>query len=199
MQQIGLKYYEHFKERIPREEVEKLLEKVRKGCSKVAGANAKYLSVEACGSFRRGRPTCGDIDVLITYTNGLPIKGLCQQVVEELERAKFLKERLGNFRYSTTGSEGYMGVCQLNAKSMFRRIDIKVYPHDQYGFALLYFTGSDKFNIKMRQEALKLGYSLSDHALTPTTPGKAKIGCPTEQDVFTALGADYKTPKERDI
>jgi DNA polymerase lambda len=74
-----------------------------------------------------------------------------------------------------------------------------VYPKDQYGFALLYFTGSDKFNIKMRQDALDKGYSLSDHALKPIKPGKEVISCPTEEDVFTALERPYKTPKERDI
>jgi DNA polymerase lambda len=150
MQKIGLKYYEDFKERIPREEVEQLLEKFRKSAYQEVKGGEEVMSVEACGSFRRGRPTCGDIDILITLKNGTNIKGLCEKLVIKLEKEGFLKERLGDFRRSTTGSEGYMGVCQLDAKHKFRRIDIKVYPRDQYGFALLYFTGSDKFNIKMR-------------------------------------------------
>ncbi len=61
------------------------------------------MSVEACGSFRRGRPTCGDIDVLITLKDGTDIKGLCEKLVVKLEKENFLKERLGDFRYSTTG------------------------------------------------------------------------------------------------
>lgn len=69
------------------------------------------ISVEACGSFRRGRPTCGDIDILITLKDASPIKGLCEKIVNKMENEGFLKERLGDFRYSTTGSEGYMGVC----------------------------------------------------------------------------------------
>ena len=139
----------------------------RKGSNEIIKNGEKRLSIEACGSYRRGRPTCGDIDVLITYTDGTDIKGLCEKLVCHLETKGFLKERLGDFRYSTTGSEGYMGVCQLDSKHKFRRIDIKVYPRDQYGFALLYFTGSDKFNIGMRQEALNQGYSLSDHGMKP--------------------------------
>lgn len=110
-----------------------------------------------------------------------------------------MKERLGNFRYSATGNEGYMGVCQLSAKSVNRRIDIKAYPYDQYGFALLYFTGSGNFNLGMRAEALNQGYSLSDHGLTPTAIGKKSIACPTEEDVFKALKMEYKTPKDRDL
>ena len=59
-----------------------------------------------------------------------------------------------------------MGICKLNKpNSLHRRIDMKIYPSDQYGFALLYFTGSDYFNRSMRFFARKKGYSLSDHAL----------------------------------
>ena len=43
-----------------------------------------------------------------------------------------------------------MGICQLDKKHKVRRIDIKAYPKDQYGFALLYFTGSGNFNRSMR-------------------------------------------------
>lgn len=38
-----------------------------------------------------------------------------------------------------------MGICKLpddgKTKYLNRRIDIKVYPRSQYGFAILYFTG----------------------------------------------------------
>jgi DNA polymerase/3'-5' exonuclease PolX len=69
------------------------------------------MNVEACGSYRRGKDFCGDIDVLITMNDGSSIKGLIEKVVTALEKAGFLKERLGAFRTSKTGSEGYMGVC----------------------------------------------------------------------------------------
>ena len=150
--------------------------------------------MEACGSYRRGRESCGDIDVLITKTDGSSIAGIIEKIVIRLEKEAFLKERLGNFRYSHTGSEGYMGVCQLDKKHLNRRIDIRAYPYDQYGFALLYFTGSGNFNRSMRLFAQKKGYSLSDYGLTPVLKVKgekvaefASIPCPTEEDVFKAL------------
>lgn len=100
----------------------------------------------------------------------------------------------------------YMGVCKAPEDTHFRRIDIKVYPKDQYGFALLYFTGSDYFNRSMRLFAEKKGYTLSDHGLVRVARIKgvkvAKdkgISCETEEDVFKALGLPYKTPAERDI
>jgi DNA polymerase lambda len=60
----------------------------------------------------------------------------------------------------------YMGVCKVDGDKHFRRIDIKVYPREQYGFALLYFTGSGQFNRELREHALSMGMTLSDHGLS---------------------------------
>ena len=86
----------------------------------------------------------------------------------------------------------------------YRRIDLKVYPLNQYGAAVTYFTGSQAFNIQMRNHAIKLGYSLTDHGLLKLdkdgNPIKGKeIACPTEMDVFKLLKYEYKEPKDRDI
>jgi DNA polymerase lambda len=77
-----------------------LLEKVKKACFAEVKNGEKILKVEACGSYRRGRETCGDIDVLITKTDGSSIKGIVEKVVTRLEKEGFFKERLGSLRYS---------------------------------------------------------------------------------------------------
>lgn len=73
-----------------------------------------------------------------------------------------------------------------------------------FGFALLYFTGSDHFNRSMRLFARKKGYSLSDKALKRVVRANGKklslgesVTCTSEVDVFIALGLDYKDPLER--
>eukprot|EP00347_Sterkiella_histriomuscorum_P009814 403339784 len=200
MQKIGLKYFEDFNEKIPREEVTKLLEKVREISYKVIPMGEKILKIEACGSYRRGRQLCGDIDVLVTRTDGEPIHGLNEKIVVSLEKEGFLKERLGDLRKGATGHEGYQGICQLSPKHKIRRIDLKVYPSDQYGYALLYFTGSGNFNVDMRTQALKQGYTLSDHGMHKIGQKNGKsIPALTEEEVFKALGLEYKAPNERDI
>jgi DNA polymerase lambda len=97
-------------------------------------------------------------------------------LVSRLEAQNFLKERLGSTRVSDKGSEMYMGVCKLSESKykLHRRIDIKVYPKDQFGFALLYFTGSDYFNRSMRLFAEQKGYTLSDHGLAPVAKSSSK-------------------------
>eukprot|EP00347_Sterkiella_histriomuscorum_P022919 403336657 len=206
MQKIGLKYYEDIKQRIPRDEVTEMLELIRKTALILIPNGQKLLKVDACGSYRRGKQSCGDIDILITKVDGSSIHGFVKLLVLELEKQGFLKERLGGLRFSHTGSEGYMGMCQLKPDLPFRRIDIKAYPLSQYGFAQLYFTGSGNFNRSMRLFAQKKGYSLSDYGLMPVIRVKGEkvaefesVPCETEEDVFKALNLDYKPPYERDI
>ena len=101
---------------------------------------------------------------------------MLEQLVKHLEAEGFLKERLGlSSAAPNKAKEMYMGVCKVpKPGALARRIDIKVYPKEQYGFALLYFTGSDYFNRSMRLFADKKGFTLSDNGLVPTT--KAAVG-----------------------
>jgi DNA polymerase/3'-5' exonuclease PolX len=62
-QLVGLDLYEELQQRIPRREVEEISLIVRQELSSVApGAR-----MEVCGSYRRGKETCGDIDILISH------------------------------------------------------------------------------------------------------------------------------------
>jgi len=126
-QKIGLKYYVDFKERIPRAMATEISEIVTKAVKKLYGEQVK---VQTCGSYRRGRPTCGDVDILITRTDDKPVKGMLEPILLSLEKNGFLHERLGNTRLSDKGSEMYMGVCRAPKDTHFRRIDMKVYPKE---------------------------------------------------------------------
>lgn len=90
------------------------------------------------------------MDILITRSDNQNVAGMLEPLLLHLEKEGFLHERLGNTRKSGAGSEMYMGVCKAPKDPHYRRIDIKVYPKGQYGFAVLYFTGSDQFNRQMR-------------------------------------------------
>ncbi len=64
------------------------------------------------------------------------------------------------------------GVCRLppseeNPTPVYRRIDIRLIPTDQYFFGTLYFTGSDMFNKQMRANALDAGFTLNEYSIRP--------------------------------
>ena len=47
-----------------------------------------------------------------------------------------------------------------------RHLDIVETTKEDYPFAILYFTGSGPFNVKMRKNALDQGYSINEYAMT---------------------------------
>ena len=91
----------------------------------------------------------------------------------------------------------YMGFAKYK-DNPFRRIDIRFVAHDVFPSALLYFTGSDKFNIQIRKKAIELGYSLSEHGLKITKKDVPKPPeMKNEKDILDFLEIAYIEPKKR--
>jgi len=136
--------------------------------------------------------------------DGKPFEGFLNRLVKGLEKI-LITDHLTKVKMSPLGSETYMGVLKHNG--IHRRIDMKIYPRDQYGYALVYFTGSDQFNRSIRMIALNNNLSLSDHGLSRVeksekgkqTMIRENIPCYTEYEVFDVIGIKYKSPEERDI
>ncbi|KAG6961044.1 hypothetical protein JG688_00009304 [Phytophthora aleatoria] len=199
-QQIGVKHYEVFLTKIPRAEVHQIEQTVVDEVHKMI-PNAIAL---ACGSYRRGKLSSGDCDVLITDPDA-DTCDILPDLLKRLHASGFLTDDLTHFQKQKTGGcDTYMGVCRVSKDLPYRRLDIKIYPRHFFGFAMLYFTGSDHFNRSMRLFANKNGWSLSDRALTRVmrvNGTKVRLGdsviCESEVDVFIALGLEYKDPTER--
>jgi DNA polymerase beta len=104
---LGLKYHQDASMRVPYDEIEHHLLFIRRQARHVD----KKLSASICGSHRRGLPTSGDIDVLLTHPNADSASG-----AEYVFLAAFLK-RLREVGYIVdTLSEGphkFMGYCRL--------------------------------------------------------------------------------------
>ncbi|XP_072476643.1 DNA polymerase lambda isoform X2 [Notamacropus eugenii] len=202
-QTIGLKHYEDFLKRIPREEAAEIEQTVREAAHTL---NPGLLSV-ACGSYRRGKATCGDVDVLVTHPDGRSHQGIFSQLLDTLRQRGFLTDDLIS-QDDNGQQQKYLGVCQLPGPGRpHRRLDIIMVPYSEFACALLYFTGSAYFNRSMRALAKTKGMSLSEHALRTAVvrdgrgikvgPGRA-LHTPTEKDIFRLLGLPYREPPERD-
>ena len=66
VQRVGVKHYHEFLERMVREEVAEIEQKVKEICAAIKPG----LEVITCGSYRRGKATCGDVDILVTHPDG---------------------------------------------------------------------------------------------------------------------------------
>lgn len=174
-QKKGVQYYDDFLKRIPRSEMvqhEKFLKK-----------KLKPFEIEIVGSYRRHEETSGDIDVLVKCPIGEDIK--MNEIINKLPKTYIID-------VLAIGEKKFMGVCKIGDTS--RRIDILITPEEEYAFALMYFTGSAKFNIGVRKIAQKKGLRMNEHGFEP------KQGIPflkTEKDIFDYLGIDFVEPKDR--
>ena len=166
-----------------------------------------------CGSYRRGLESSGDIDLLIS--------GLTEEDDKKFDLIDFVKylteEGLIIDHLTEKGTTKFMGVCDKGY-----RIDIRFIPHESFGAALMYFTGSKTFNTLVRTEALKQGYTLEEYGLYPliTSADKeaddgmkkkithshqhmkgTRILCPTEESIFEILKIDdkYLDPVNRNL
>ncbi|XP_059209411.1 DNA polymerase lambda [Centropristis striata] len=201
-QKIGLKHYDDFLDRMPREEAA-AIEKVVRGA---AQAVEPGLVAMACGSYRRGKATCGDVDILISHPDGKSHKGVFSKVLQSLHDSGFLTDDLVSHEENGEQKK-YMGVCRLPGPGQrHRRLDVIVVPYNEFACALMYFTGSAHFNRSMRAMAKTKQMSLSEHSLNKDVvrQGSVKVYggtafvTQTEKDVFSLLGIPYRDPHERD-
>jgi DNA polymerase/3'-5' exonuclease PolX len=187
---VGLDYYYDLLERFSRDEADRLIALLR-------GHLSTWTDVKmtVCGSYRRGLENCGDLDVILCSAVERLKSNLLKGIVEKLTQVKFLTGNL-----TEEGTTKYMGVCKLPA-GKGRRIDIRVIPTESMGAALLYFTGSGEFNVRMRNAALKGGYTLNEYGLYRLPVDKEHestlIPCATEEEIFAHLKLVYIPPKER--
>ncbi len=189
-QKIGLKYYEDLLERIPRIEMEEHKDVLE---SLLPDEMSEY-NLDIVGSFRREAESSGDIDVLLRMPLHIDSKSA-------KEHLSLYVKMLEGFGYITDilalGEHKCMAISKIyNGKS--RRLDLLMTPDIEYAYALLYFTGSDKFNVAFRQHALNKGYTLNEHALTPIRPDVKEVPyMRTEKDIFKFLGLRYIEPSTR--
>ena len=187
---IGLKYYNDLLERIPRKEMDNHKEIIFKTASKLLKEH--NYNIEMVGSYRRNYESCGDIDIIITGKN----KIIFELLVKGLQESGYLKETMA----FGGQKKKYMGISICKKCKVHRRIDMLFTTPEEYPFAILYFTGSGDFNVKMRQMATKLGYKLSEKNIKNIENNKytsVDYKFNSEKDIFDFLNIDYLEPEKR--
>jgi len=133
--------------------------------------------VEVAGSYRRGRDSVGDLDILVVAKPGSDVMArfvAFDGVAEVLSRGPTRASvRLGN------------GL----------QVDLRVVEAAAYGAALCYFTGSKAHNIALRKIAQAMGLKLNEYGVFD---GDRRIAGDTEESVYRALGLRWIPPQLRE-
>jgi DNA polymerase (family 10) len=168
------------------EQAQPLLEAVRK----MPGV----IRAEIAGSLRRRCETIGDVDLIAAADMQIAAK-----VIEQFTKLPGVIQTLG-----AGESKGSVKV------SNGMQVDLRVVPEENFGAALLYFTGSKQHNVKIRGLSLKKKMTLNEWGLykldeyekaekkTAQAPKLKPVASKSEADVYKKLGMEFVEPELRE-
>ncbi len=137
--------------------------------------------VEHAGSLRRGRETVGDLDLLCIADNGA-------EVIAAFTTLPLVDKVLA--AGDTKGS-----ILTDGADGPAMQIDLRVVPAQHFGAAWQYFTGSKEHNVRLRELAVRRGWSLNEYSLSE---GEKIIAAATEEEIYAALELPWVPPELRE-
>jgi len=166
---VGIDRLQSFEKRLLLPEAEAVFQKM------ASYFGALGIEVGMAGSLRRGKSTVGDLDLLSTDKRVIgAIKG-CPGVAQVLES--------GPRRTSVKLDDGV-------------QVDVRLFSREEYGAALVYFTGSKDHNIAMRNLAIEKGWKLNEYGLFDKS-GERLAG-EDEEGIYRRLGLAYVPPELRE-
>jgi len=133
--------------------------------------------VVVAGSYRRGKETVGDLDILVTTND------------EAAAMARF-----------TDYDEVAEVISSGHTRSTVRlrndlQVDLRVVPPESFGAALHYFTGSKAHNIQLRRLGQQQGLKINEYGVFR---GEKRIAGDSEASVFKSVGLHYIEPELRE-
>jgi DNA polymerase (family 10) len=159
--------------RLPIEEAYPIAQSLVRGLRERAGAE----HIEIAGSFRRGRETVGDLDILVTSDD--PARAF--DVFSSLPEVREVRLR-GGTKETVILTNGL-------------QVDLRVVEPASFGAALQYFTGSKEHNVIVRTLAKDQGLRVNEYGVLR---GEERVAGRTEEEVYAALGLAWIPPELRE-
>jgi DNA polymerase (family 10) len=137
--------------------------------------------VEAAGSWRRGRETVGDIDILAQSKKP-------SEVMDHL------------LAWNAAGETMLRGETKTSIRGPQRiQIDLRVVTAAAFGSAWQYFTGSKEHNVRLRSRARDQGLTINEYGVTRIDDKAAKpLAGQTEEEVYRSVGLPWIPPEMRE-
>ena len=137
--------------------------------------------IEFAGSYRRGRETVGDLDMLVDSTKS-------EKVMDHFSA------------FDEVTSEIARGETKMSVRLHDEfQVDLRVVPKKSFGAALQYFTGSKDHNVLVRGRAKQMNLKINEWGVFDTSTGEEKwIAGKKESDVYESLDLPYFEPEIRE-
>src|SRR6266478_2990804 len=181
-----LKAVEVFKKSSGRFHLDKAEAAAHKIAAHIKAAGKAVDSVTPAGSLRRGKETVGDLDLLVTLADGHTSQKHVDAMAKHILTFPGIDQTLahGENKVSFTLQDGL-------------QVDVRLLEKENFGAALLYFTGSKEHNVTLRGRANDMGYTLNEYALA-TLKGEKRVAGRTEEEIYSKLKLDYIPPELRE-
>jgi DNA polymerase (family 10) len=137
--------------------------------------------MEFAGSYRRGKETVGDLDILATSLD-----------------AETVMDHFGHFEDITSTIVRGETKMSVRLEDEFQ-VDLRVVPDESFGAALQYFTGSKDHNVKVRGLAKTKGLKINEWGVYQIDgDDQTLVAGKNEADVYQALGLPCFEPELRE-
>lgn len=137
--------------------------------------------LEFAGSYRRGKDTIGDLDVLVVSTN-------VEDVMDCFGAFPGIQQVIGR-------GETKMSVRLESGL----QIDLRVVPAESFGAALQYFTGSKEHNVVLRGMAKQAGLKVNEYGVFRLHGDREEyVAGASEKEVYAALKLPVFPPELRE-
>lgn len=226
VQQIGVKFYDEFKSKIPRQEVENISNIVLNHARKIDSG----FQIIIVGGYRRGKAESGDVDLVISNPNEAMTLNFVEKLVMSLEKGKYITHTLimssknserGQmpvaWKGETTAGAGFDTLDKAlvvwqdphQQGALHRRVDLIISPWKTVGCAVLGWSGGTTFQRDVRRYCKKERRLKFDSSGIRSRvdgswvdfegggTGPAPDAETAERRVFEGLGLEYRSPEER--
>jgi DNA polymerase (family 10) len=136
--------------------------------------------MEWAGSYRRGRDTVGDLDLLVVASDRNAA----------MDHFEAYADR------SQTIARGEEKKVSIRVGKAFQ-VDMRLVDEAEFGAALQYFTGSKEHNVRLRRLAQTQGLKINEYGVFRESD-QQRLGGESEQEVYAAVGLPWIPPELRE-
>ncbi len=136
--------------------------------------------IELAGSYRRGKETVGDLDLLVVA-----------EAVDEV------MDHFGKWKqFDALTGRGPTKMSIRTAKGL--QVDLRVVPTESFGAALQYFTGSKEHNVEVRKLAKQRGLKINEYGVFDDEDKPVEGAGVSEAAIYEAVGMKVMPPELRE-
>lgn len=163
-------------QRLLMDSAESLVTIIREHMNKCEAVNR----LEFAGSYRRGKESVGDLDLLVTSENP-------EAVMDHFSKLSQIQEIIqrGETKMSIRVADSF-------------QVDLRVVDDASWGAALQYFTGSKEHNVRIRGMAKAIGLKINEYGVFKSDDESCRVAGANEEEIYALVGMPWVPPELRE-